>query len=140
MKETKKQRQVATLIQREFSTVLRNEGAFIYGAGVMTTVTNVRMSSDMGIAYIYISVYNAPYKQEVIKQLWDNLSHLRGELGRRIRKQVRRIPMLKFYIDDTLDEMEHIDNIFQQLHAEKNVMRSMKDALKEKENNSDEEE
>ena len=85
------------------------EGAFIYGVEPLVTVTNVRMSADLGIAYIYVSVYNVPYKQEVVKELWENLSYLRGLLGKRIRKQVRRIPLIKFYIDDTLDEGEHID-------------------------------
>ena len=64
----------------------------------MVTVTNVRMSSDMGIAYIYLSVFNAPYKQEIIKEMWENLNRLRGELGNRIKKQVRRIPRLKFLL------------------------------------------
>jgi len=102
-KQSKRQRQVATIIQREFSNVLRDIGTFIYGNEVLVTVTNVRMSSDMGIAYIYLSVYNALYKQEVIKELWENLARLRGDLGGRIKKHVRRVPMIKFYLDDTLD-------------------------------------
>lgn len=130
MEQTKKQRQVSSLIQKEFSTILQTEGAFIYGVDPLVTVTSVRMSSDLGIAYIYVSVYNAPYKQEIVKELWENLSYLRGQLGKRIRKQVRRIPMLKFFIDDTLDEVEHIDNLFSQLNTQKNMQhRSMKDAM-----------
>jgi len=144
LEQTKKQRQVGALIQREFSTVLQSEGAFLYGANPLVTVTNVRMSSDLGIAYIYVSVFNAPYKQEIVKELWDNLAFLRGQLGKRIRKQVRRIPMLKFYIDDTLDEAEHIDDLFTNLYAEKNTKnRSMKEAMearKQEEANKDEEE
>ena len=78
--ETIKQRQVAALIQREFSVVLQNEGVYIYGE-TLVTVTRVRMSSDLGIAYIYLSIYNALYKQEVIKEMWENLSRLRGGLA-----------------------------------------------------------
>ncbi|CAA6826122.1 MAG: Ribosome-binding factor A [uncultured Aureispira sp.] len=130
MEQTKKQRQVSSLIQHEFSTILQSEGAFIYGVDPLVTVTNVKMSSDLGIAYIYVSVYNVPYKQEVVKELWENLSYLRGLVGKRIRKQVRRIPILKFYIDDTLDEVEHIDNLFTRMHAESNTQnRSMKEAM-----------
>lgn len=130
MEQTKKQRQVGSLIQHEFSTVLQSEGAFIYGVEPLVTVTNVKMSSDLGIAYIYVSVYNVPYKQEVVKELWENLAYLRGQVGKRIRKQVRRIPMLKFYIDDTLDEVEHLDNLFSRIHSEKNTQnRSMKEVL-----------
>jgi ribosome-binding factor A len=130
LEQTKKQRQVGNLIQQEFSVILQTEGSFIYGSDALVTVTNVRMSSDLGIAYIYVSVYNVPYKQEVIKELWENLSYLRGQLGKRIRKQVRRIPLIKFFIDDTLDEVEHIDNLFARLNSEQNTKhRSMKEAL-----------
>lgn len=129
MEQTKKQRQVGNLIKQEFSVILQNEGSFIYGSGPLVTITNVRMSSDLGIAYIYVSVYNAPYKQEIIKELWENLSYLRGQLGKRIRKQVRRIPLLKFFIDDTLDEAEHLDHLFARLNEDSNTHRSMKDAL-----------
>lgn len=130
MEQTKKQRQVGSLIQHEFSTILQSEGAFLYGVDPLVTVTNVKMSSDLGIAYIYVSVYNVPYKQEVVKELWENLSYLRGQVGKRIRKQVRRIPVLKFYIDDTLDEVEHIDNLFSRMHSEDSTQnRSMKEAM-----------
>jgi len=144
MKQSIKQRQVGTLIQREFSVVLRNEGPYIYG-DVLVTVTRVRMSSDMGIAYIYVSVYDTLYKQEIIKELWENLSRLRGELGKRIRKQVRRIPMLKFFIDDTLDEVEHLDRLFEQMNGGGNSHLSMKEILdrqkeREKEDNAKEDE
>ena len=128
MKESIKQRQVAALIQREFSVVLQNEGVYIYGE-TLVTVTRVRMSSDLGIAYIYVSVYNSLYKQEVIKEMWENLSRLRGELGKRIRKQVRRIPVIKFFIDDTLDEMDHLNLLFINLDTEEGKTRSMKEAL-----------
>ncbi|MCH2042935.1 MAG: 30S ribosome-binding factor RbfA [Saprospiraceae bacterium] len=132
--ETKKQRQVAATIQKEFSTVLQQEGYLIYG-NALVTVTRVRMSSDMGIAYIYLSVYGTLYKQEVIKQMWDNLQRLRGGLGRRVRKQLRRVPMIKFFIDDTLDQAEHLDNLFAEMNKNKNMQdRSMRDALKDKEN------
>lgn len=121
------------MIQREFSTVLQDCGYSIYGSEAMVTVTNVRMSADMGIAYIYLSVFNVLYKQEVIKEMWENLSLLRGELGKRIRKQVRTIPLLKFFIDDTLDEAEHIDRLFSELNmrTNNNSMRSMKEAQEE---------
>jgi len=130
--QTIKQRQVAAMIQREFSVVLQNEGRLIYG-DALVTVTRVRMSSDMGIAYVYLSVYNSVYKQEVIKEMWENLVRLRTELGKRIRKQVRRIPRLKFFIDDTLDQVEEIDKLFQKINGEKNTMRSMKEAQQDRE-------
>ena len=144
MKQTKKQRQIGNIIQFEFSTILQQEGSFIYGTEALVTVTNVRMSADLGIAYIYVSVYNVAYKQEVVKELWENLSYLRGLLGKRIRKQVRRIPMIKFFIDDTLDEKDNIDNLFTKMRSKEHTKtRSMKDSLEARkalENNREEEE
>lgn len=132
MKETIKQKQVAALIQKEFAMVLQNEGIYIYGE-VLVTVTRVRMSSDLGIAYIYLSVYNSMYKQEVIKEMWENLSRLRGELGKRIRRQVRRIPLIKFFIDDTLDQVEELNQLFDKINGESsNEMRSMKEVMDER--------
>lgn len=141
MKESKRQKQVSAIILREFSTVLRTEGSYIYGDEALVTVTNVRMTNDLGIAYIYLSVYNTLYKQEIIKLMWENLQRLRGELGKRIRKQVRKIPMIKFYIDDSLDHVERLDQLFGQMNnTNSNSTRSMKDALKAKEENNLEEE
>jgi ribosome-binding factor A len=128
MKQTIKQRQVAAMIQKEFSAVLLVEGNLIYG-DALVTVTRVRMSADMGIAYIYLSVFNTLYKQEIIKEIWENLARLRGELGKRIRKQVRRIPMLKFFIDDTLDEVEHLDMLFDAINKPVSDEMSMKEAM-----------
>lgn len=137
MEQSIKQRQVAALIQQEFSAVLQQEGVYIYGEALVT-VTHVRMSADMGIAYIYLSVYNTLYKQEVIKEMWEHLSRLRGELGKRIRKQVRHIPRIKFFIDDSLDEAEHLDKLFAQMNGKQHVSKTMKEAQEEKnEKNSD---
>jgi len=138
MKQTIKERQVASLIQKEFSAVLLVEGNLIYG-DALVTVTRVKMSADMGIAYIYLSVYNTLYKQEIIKEMWENLSRLRGQLGRRIRKQVRRIPILKFFIDDTLDEVEHLDLLFESINNPGGSERSMKEAMEMRTANNEEE-
>lgn len=137
--QTKKQQQIAGLIQKELSTILLQEGTYIYG-DALVTITRVRMSSDMGIAYVYASVYNSLYKQEVIKMMWENLSRLRGELGKSIASQVRRIPVLKFFIDDTLDVAEHLDNLFANINKGNSTrsMREAKDAQIQPETNPNE--
>lgn len=129
---SKKQLQISALIQKEFSTVLQQEGSFIYDPSALVTVTRVRMSHDLGIAYIYLSVFNVDYKQGVIKDLWDNLSRLRGALGKRIGSQMRRVPALKFFIDDVVDEMQRVEALFQRLEQEQSGMRSMKEAMEER--------
>ncbi len=114
-KFTKKQLQVGELIKRNFSMILLQEGSYIYGNDVLVSVTNVIMSSDLGIAKIYLSVYNTLEKDKVISIMEHHTKPLKHELAKRIRKHVRRIPNISFYIDETLDEIYKIDSIFDDL-------------------------
>ena len=116
--ETKRQKQVAEVVKRNFSMVLQQEGSYIYGPEVMVTVTKVQMSPDLNLAKIYLSVFNTDNKQAAILQMEDNLHRLRQSLAGRIRKQVRRIPNVNLYLDDTIDEMYRLQNLFKRLHEE----------------------
>jgi ribosome-binding factor A len=113
--ESIRQKQVAELIKRNISLVLQTEGRYIYGAEALVTVTTVKMSPDMSLAKVYLSVYNILNKQDVILHLDEEVTQVRSSLAKRIRKQVRKIPELAFYMDDTLDEMYRIDQLFQKL-------------------------
>ena len=115
--ESKRQRQVAELIKRHFGYVLFEEGRYIYG-DAFVTVTNVKMSTDLGLAKIYISVFNANNKPTVVMGLNENLHTLKQALSARIRNHVRRIPNIAVYLDDTLDEMYRLNNLFDKLHEE----------------------
>ncbi len=116
--ESKRQRQVAELVKRNFSMVLQQEGQYIYGNEALVTVTSVKMSPDFGIAKVYLSVYNTENKQAVILEMEDNYPRLRQTLSARIRKQIRRIPELQFYLDDTLDEMYRLNALFDKLEED----------------------
>ena len=113
--ETKKQKQVAEIIKRNFGMVLQQEGSYIYGVEPLVTVTNVKMSPDLGIAKIYVSVYNTISKQEVVISLNEHLTRLRQSLAYRIKKHVRRIPHIQIYMDDMLDEMYRLNDVFDRL-------------------------
>ncbi len=117
MKETIRQKQVGETVKRHFSIILQQEGSYIYG-DALVTVTNVMMSPDFSIAKIYLSVYNALNKQAVILQMRENYPRMRSALGNRIKKHVRRIPHLEFFLDDTLDEMYRLNSLFDKLHDE----------------------
>ena len=95
--ESKRQLQVAELIKRNFSVVLQQEGRYLYGDQALVTVTQVKMSSDLGLAKIYLSVFNTENKQAVILQLEQESTRLRKSLSQRIRKHVRRIPHIDMY-------------------------------------------
>lgn len=116
--ETKRQRQVAELVKRNFSMVLQELGLYIYGAEPLVTVTEVKMSSDLGLAKIYLSIWNTDNKQAVMLQLEEEQVRLRAALGNRLKRQVRRIPDIALYEDETIDEMYRVDSLFERLHRE----------------------
>lgn len=116
--ESKRQRQVAELVKRNFSMVLQEMGLYIYGSQPLVTVTEVKMSSDLGLAKIYLSIWNTDNKQAVMLQLEEEYVRLRAALGNRLKRQVRRIPDIALYEDETIDEMYRVDSLFERLHRE----------------------
>ena len=116
--ESKRQSQVAELIRRNFSYVIQEEAPNICGHGVMVTVSHIRMSPDLNLARIYLSVFGTENKQEPVLMLKEELVSLRSKLGQRIRKQVRNIPEIVIYLDDTVDEMYRVDALLKQLGDE----------------------
>ena len=111
----KRQSQIAETIKRHFSTLLQQEGRYIYGHEALVTVTNVMMSPDLGLAKIYLSIYNTENKQAVLLQMQEEQQALKQGLARRIRSHVRRVPDIDFYMDETLDEMFRVDALFKKL-------------------------
>ena len=116
--ESKRQKQVAESVKRHFSTILQQEGPYIYGTQALVTVTSVKMSPDLNLAKIYLSVYNVEDKQTVILEMEEHQYRLRQTFSSRIRRHVRRIPEIKFFLDDTLDEMYRLNQLFDKLQAD----------------------
>src|SRR5690606_15717686 len=115
--QSKRQSQVGELIKRNFSQVLHEEGSYIY-KNALVTVTQVLMSPDLLYARICLSVYNREDKALVIQELNQEKSRLKSNLSGRIRKHVRRIPEIDFFLDDTLDEMYRLNELFNEIHQE----------------------
>ncbi len=115
---SKRQLQTAEVIKRHFGDVLLKEGSYIYG-DAFVTVTQVKVTPDISEAKIYLSIYNVNDKEAVLSSVRRNLAHLKRNLSQRIRKHIRRVPDLSFYNDDTLDEMYHLNKVFDNLHAQK---------------------
>lgn len=115
--ESKRQKQTAEVIKRHFGGVLLEQGSYIYGEAFVT-VTKVQVTPDISLAKIYLSVFNTEDKDGVIEKIRENVSSLKRDLGRRIRRHVRRIPQISFYNDDTLDEMYRLNQLFDKLHDE----------------------
>lgn len=115
-KETKRQRQVAETIKRHFSVVLQQQGSYIYGIEPLVTITEVKVTSDLSLAKIYLSIFNTENKQAVILQIESEKRHLKQAFAARVKKHLRRVPDLDFYEDETLDEMYKINTMFDNLH------------------------
>ncbi|MCB0526561.1 MAG: 30S ribosome-binding factor RbfA [Saprospiraceae bacterium] len=116
--ESIRQKQVGEVIRRYFGMILTEEGSNIYGRDKLVTVTEVKMTPDLLIAKIYISVYGTENKQEVILMMEDNYPHLRAALSSKIGKQMRRMPELEFFLDDTVDEMYRVEALLNRVGEE----------------------
>ena len=79
--------------------------------GLMITVTHVKVTSDLGYANVYLSVFGVEDKKKVVEEVGQNTRAIRGLLGNRIRHQMRVVPELRFFEDDSLDYIENIDKL-----------------------------
>ena len=107
--DSTRQSKIARLIQKELSDIFLQMTKET--RGVMVSVSIVRVSPDLGIAKAYLSVFPSAKGQEIVETLNNNSKGIRFELGNRVRHQLRIIPELRFYIDDSLDYIEHIDSL-----------------------------
>lgn len=106
------------MLRRYFGMLLTEEGSNIYGRDKLVTVTGVKMTPDLLVAKIYISVYGTENKQEVILELEDSTHRLRQALASKVGKQMRRLPELEFFLDDTVDEMYRVDALLNRVSDE----------------------
>lgn len=108
--ETQRQKKVAGQIQKDMSDILLKNfrGQF---AGAMVTVTNVRMSPDLGLAKIYLSVFPFDRRDEAMKVVVSAASMIRGEIGRRVKNQLRIVPEVAFFLDDSMEYVENLDRL-----------------------------
>jgi len=105
---TKRQNQVGRLIQCELADLFIKKGKN-WLPGKMLTVTVVRMSPDLGVAKVYLSIYPSDNAEKNLSEIKKQYGLIRKILGNTIKNQIKRIPELIFYIDDTLDYVQRID-------------------------------
>ena len=107
--ESTRQSKIARLIQTELSEIFLLQAKSL--SGVIVSVTSVSVSPDLSIARARISVFPSERSNEIVKNLTANTRSIRYELGGRLRHQLRIIPELKFFVDDSLDYLERIDEL-----------------------------
>ena len=105
-----RQNKVNSLLQQEMAQIMLQENRALF-PGSLITVTGVRVTSDLAVAKIYLSFFPLKDKQAVLDRLQAETSQLRGKLGRAVGKQLRIVPELHFYIDDSLDRTEEIEKL-----------------------------
>ena len=107
--ETTRQAKISRLIQKELSEILRRETAKTHGT--LVSVSAVRVSPDLSIARAYLSIFPSDKAKEILDDINRSAKTIRFELGQKVRCQLRKIPELAFHLDDSLDYVEHIDNL-----------------------------
>lgn len=111
MQETR-QNKIARMFQKELSLIFQQQTRAMHG--VMVSVTRVKVSPDLGVCTAYLSVFPSEKGEEILKNVNANAKTIRFELGSRVRHQVRVIPELRFFIDDSLDYIDRIDELLKQ--------------------------
>ena len=107
--ETTRQNKIARLLQKELGDIFLLQTKSMHG--VLVSVSAVRISPDMSIARVYLSIFPSEKGEELIKNINANMKSIRYELGTRVRFQLRIIPELKYFLDDSLDYLERIDEL-----------------------------
>ncbi|MCB0821676.1 MAG: 30S ribosome-binding factor RbfA [Bacteroidales bacterium] len=110
--ESTRQQKVSRLLQKDLSSIFQSEVQNLFGH-VMITVTKVHVTKDLSIAKVYLSLFGTNDKATLIKNIKVHGGEIRYKLGKRIGKQVRAIPELQFFEDDSLDYIEHIENLLE---------------------------
>ena len=117
MEESKRQKQVGQVVMEEMTDIFIREGVNIIKGG-MVSISKVAVTPDLLEARIYLSLYKIDDPEQLVQQIADRTPEWRNLLGRRVRHQLRRVPELRFYIDDTLDHVYKMEELFKSLNIE----------------------
>ena len=107
--ETTRQNKIARLIQKDLSNIFQAQTR--QTRGILVSVSVVRISPDLSVAKAYLSIFPSSKAEEILKNINEHASQIRYEMGKLQRHQLRIIPELKFFLDDSLDYLENIDKL-----------------------------
>ena len=117
MTESKRQKQVATEVSKELNDIFLKMGLNMQDGG-MVSISSVKITPDLYEARIYLSLFKVKNPEAVLEKFKERSSEIRGEIGKRMRHQLRSIPQLTFYIDDTLDYVFKIEKLLDEIKKE----------------------
>ena len=107
--QEKRQKKIARLLQKELSVIFQEQTRSMHG--VMVSVTRVKISPDLSVCTAYLSIFPSERGEEILNNIEANNKSVRYTLGQRVRNQLRIIPELRFFIDDSLDYIDRIDEL-----------------------------
>tara|TARA_B100000497_G_scaffold127904_1_gene171672 strand:+ start:2698 stop:3033 length:336 start_codon:yes stop_codon:yes gene_type:complete len=108
--ESTRQKKVSRQLLKDLSEILQLKGRDIIGTSLVS-VTVVRISPDLSVARVYISVFGTEEKEALLKRMNQQSYAIRKKLGERIRNQMRKVPELKFFLDNSVDYSQQIDDL-----------------------------
>lgn len=114
MEEGKRQKQIGGLIQEEISSIFQRLGLNMMDGG-MVSVSSVKITPDLLEARIYLSIFQVPDTKAAMKKIEDKAWEIKKELAARVKQQLRRIPELKFFLDDTLDHVFKMEELLNKI-------------------------
>jgi ribosome-binding factor A len=115
--ESKRQQKFAGVLQQDLAAIFQREG-MAYLPNTLVTITKVRVTPDLAIARVFLSFFNNVNVQQSLQTVKSHASEIRYKLGARIKDQVRVIPQLEFFVDDTNEYVERMDKIFDKISKE----------------------
>ena len=118
MQEGKRQKQIGGLIQEELNKIFQRFGLNMLDGG-MVSISSVKITPDLLEARVYLSFFQVADAQEALKKIQEKAGEIKRELGNRVRQQLRRIPEVKYFRDDTLDHVFRMEDIFKKISEEK---------------------
>lgn len=118
MQEGKRQKQVAGLLNEELNAIFQRLGLTMINGGMVSIVT-VKVTPDLLEARVYLSLFQVGDPQATLKKVEERAWEIKKELTARVAKQLRRMPELRFYLDDTLDHVFKMEDLFKKINEEK---------------------
>jgi ribosome-binding factor A len=118
MKEGKRQKQVSALLLEELNKIFQKVGLNMIQGG-MVSISSVKITPDLYEARIYLSFYQVANPKDALKLIEDRAWEIKRDLVSSIRNQLRSMPQLSFYIDDSLDYVDKMENLFREIHETK---------------------
>jgi len=119
MEDGKRQKQIAGLLNEEMNTIFQRLGLNMIGGG-MVSISSVKVTPDLLEARFYVSFFQVADKEAALKHIEDKHHEIKKELTARVRHQLRSMPVLKFFYDDTLDHVFRMEELFKKINEEKN--------------------